>query len=111
MILEIGIDITTALKLRNRFFPATRIWSSIRDISGRRTAWKKPDIDICARPFGRDDTASDAVEVCAVGLRILVLDTAARVRALVGCVNVAVCVAERAGEVVVVGDGAAGGGV
>ncbi len=83
-------DVATALVLGDGLFPRRRIRISGFEVRGRRPAREEPDFDIAAGPLGDDDAAAVRVESLTVGLRILILDGAAGVCRLAGCVGVAV---------------------
>ncbi len=102
------VDVAIALELRGGRSPCRRVWVPARDVTGNITTGKEPDVDIVACPLCSVDAAANGVETTAVGLRVLVLNTAASVAALSG---VAIAVTEGAGEPAVVGNGAACGGV
>ena len=104
-VFKVGGNVAIALELGYRFRPRSRVWISSGDVRGCRASREKPDIDIRARPLGGDDATTNAVEVCTVGLGVLILDIAAGVGALVCGIDIAVGGAEGASESTVVGNG------
>ena len=106
LILEVTVNVTSTLELRDRFPPRCRVWTPIPNIAWDGPPREEPDTDRRTRPFGGVNAASDRVETSAVGLCVLVLDVATRVAALTRGVNPAISSAQCAGEAAVVGNGA-----
>lgn len=101
------INITIPGELRQRRAPRSRVRLSTSDIARNRRAWKEPDGDSAAGPFGGVYSTAVTVESVAIRLRGGRVDPAAGVRGLSRRVDVAVASRHRAGETAVV-DGAAG---
>lgn len=108
---KVTTNITTAPVLRNGRSPARRIRVASLQIRGRRSSREEPDADDVVCPFHSNNSATDGVEIRAIGLRLLVLKTAACVGALASCANVAVGRGEGASEGAVARDGTALAGV
>lgn len=99
------VYVTATLILRNGLFPAAGIGVTVCNVCWGSAAREKPDVDVRACPFGYDDATSDVVEVCAVRLRVLILDATSGIGALTGRIDVAIGITERTCEATVVGDG------
>ena len=109
LVLEMAVDITTALELSDRLAPSCRVWIPICDVRWSRPSWKEPDINLRTCPFCRVDTAANRIKIGAVRLRVLILDVTSSIARLSWGVDVAVRGGERAGESTAIVDGTAVG--
>lgn len=108
---KVAGDVAISQKLRDGRFPRRRVRVTGFEVWWGGAAREEPHEDVATGPFGDEDAASVGVEVGTVRERALILNVAARVGRLAGRVDVAVWRRHRAGEVVLVSDGAVVRGV
>ncbi len=104
-------NVAISLILGDWLFPRRGIRISCFEVRGRRSVREEPDFDVAAGPLCDNDTASVRVEILAVRLRVLILNITAGICRLARCVAVAIRGSQSAGEIAIIGDGAAVRGV
>ncbi|KAH0562897.1 hypothetical protein GP486_002510 [Trichoglossum hirsutum] len=79
LVFEVFIKFARPLKIRIWCSPLTRLrLLTAKDILRDLAAWKEPDLDAVRRPESGEDTATNSIEILAVGVcAIFVLDAAA----------------------------------